>query len=333
MRFKHFVPVLLIVLASGFFPACNDDDDEEEEIGNWVRMSDFDGVARGNATSFVIGNKGYLLGGWDGKGWLNDLWEYDMEANYWVKKSDLPGSVRTLAVAFSIGNKAYIGTGYDGLNYLKDFWEYDPSADAWTRKSDFIGSARYGAVGFSMNGSGYIGCGFEGNHLKDFYVYDPVSDNWSQLPFSGSKRVGASSFEVDGNIYLIGGINNQQYVYDFWMFDGTNWVQKRDIANTNSDEDYDDDYYIVRAYGTTFTINSLGYYSTGESGSLLSTTWEYYPINDIWIKKTGFEGVARTGAVAFSFGNKGFIATGRSSSYRFDDLYEFMPLDEYYEYD
>lgn len=325
---------LLAVSVSVSLPSCSSDDDDDDLLGNWVRRSDFDGVTRGNATSFIIGNKGYLFGGYDGKDRLKDLWEYDSENNWWYEKASLPdeGSARNSAAGFSIGDRGYIGTGYDGLNYLKDFWEYDPVDNQWTRKADFEGSARYGAVSFTLGNSGYLGCGYSGNYLKDIYKYNPDNNNWELIPFPGTKRVGASAFVIDNKAYLLGGINNQQYVYDFWMFDGENWVQKRDISNT-SDDSYDDDYTIVRAYGVAFVINSMGYYTTGESGSLRSATWEYNPIKDLWEAKTSFEGATRTGAVGFSFGNRGFVATGRSSSYRFDDLYEFFPFEEYYQYD
>ncbi|HEX2630479.1 MAG TPA: hypothetical protein VHM26_15775, partial [Chitinophagaceae bacterium] len=65
---------------------------------------------------------------------------------------------------------------------------------------------------------------------------------------------------------------------------------------------------------------------TGEkSSSLTSTTWQYDPSNDLWKEKTAFEGSARTGSVAFSVGNRGFVMTGRSGSLSFDNMYELQP--------
>lgn len=324
----------IILLFSMLVTACSSDDDDDDLVGNWVGRADFDGVTRGNATSFVIGDKGYLFGGYDGDERLRDLWEYDPVGNYWIEKAPLPdeANARNSAAGFSIGDKGYIGTGYDGVDYLCDFWEYDPASNTWARKADFVGTNRYGAVGFSLGSHGFMGCGYDGKYLKDIYKYDPASDSWELIPFPGSKRLGASAFVIDNKAYLLGGINNQKYVYDFWMFDGDAWTQKRDIANTN-DDSYDDDYSIVRAYGVALVINGQAYYTTGESGSLRNDTWEYNSIKDVWEEKTSFEGASRTNAVGFSFGDKGFLATGRSSSYRFDDLYEFFPFEEYEEYD
>jgi N-acetylneuraminic acid mutarotase len=58
---------------------------------------------------------------------------------------------------------------------------------------------------------------------------------------------------------------------------------------------------------------------------LISDTWMYDPAADLWTKKTSFEGTARTGAVAFSLGGRGFVLTGRSGSLSFDNMYEWHP--------
>jgi photosystem II stability/assembly factor-like uncharacterized protein len=78
-----------------------------------------------------------------------------------------------------------------------------------------------------------------------------------------------------------------------------------------------------------FTLNGKAYVAMGEKGSIVGDIWEYDPGTDTWEEKTGFEGSARMEAVAFAIGNKGYVTTGRSSSYRFDDIWEFDPLLEY----
>jgi hypothetical protein len=46
------------------------------------------------------------------------------------------------------------------------------------------------------------------------------------------------------------------------------------------------------------------------------------------VEKTAFEGTGRSGSVAFSINNRGFVFTGRSGSLVFDNGYELMPEDE-----
>ena len=327
---------VLIVAMVTFFTACSKDSDSAEDLlGNWVRMSDFDGVARSEAMSFVIGNKGYICMGYNGKNRLKDLWEYNNDGDFWTQKADFTGTPRSAGVAFSIGSMGYIGTGYDGVNYLNDFWAYDPSANSWSKKADLIvgGDSTLGrndAVGFALNNYGFIGTGYNERWLKDFYRYDPASDSWRQITsILGSKRMGASSFIIDGKAYVVGGYNNGNYNYDFYMFepkgDSGVWTKKRDIKDSNKDESYDDNYKIVRAYASAFVINSKGYLTGGNNGSILSDTWEYNPSTDLWVKKSYFEGATRHRAVALTFSDKAIVATGSSSSYRFDDCWKFMP--------
>jgi len=318
------------ILSLFFVTSCSDDDDDDL-VGKWYRVSDFDGLARGHAASFTIGNKGYLFGGYNGKIRLSDLWEYDMNLDFWTQKADLPGTARNSAVAFAINNKGYMGTGYDGAGYLKDFWEYDPSRNEWIQKTDFPGSARYEAVAFSVSGKGYIGCGYDDNYLKDFYSFNPLSNSWEQIvSIGGSKRRAATSFVIDDVAYVCCGHNNGEYIYDFWKYEANTglWTQLRDIADTD-DDDYDDDYAIVRSHSVAFVIDGHAYIACGESGSLRTDTWRYAPTTDLWENVSKFKGTARTATTAFSNGERGYVATGKSSTYYFDDIWELYP----YEYD
>lgn len=326
-----FIPALLV--------SCSDDDDDDL-IGYWVRMSDFDGLARGEASGFTIGNKGYLIGGFNGNRnstRMSDLWVYDMDMDAWTQLADCPGSARSGATAFAIEDKGYLGTGYNYTNesgeiYLNDFWEYDPASNVWTQKADFPGSARYDAVSFSVDGKGYIGAGYDGNYLKDFYSYDPQSNIWTQIvSIGGTKRRGASSFVINDLAYIVCGQNNGEYIDDMWRYDPSDgtWTQMRDITDT-SDDDYDDEYVsIIRAHANTFVIDNVAYLTCGENGSLMSYTWKYYPDTDLWEEVHSFKGSARTQAVSFSNGEKGFVATGKSGTSYFDDIWILRP----YEYD
>jgi N-acetylneuraminic acid mutarotase len=302
--------------------------------GNWVKRSDFEGVTRSEAVSFVIGDTAYIGTGFDGTNRLGDLWAYDPAQNFWHQRADLPGAARSSAVAFAASGKGYVCTGYNGLDRLKDVWEYNPATNSWIQKNDFTGGARYDAVGFSILDKGYISTGYDGNYLKDFWQYDPAADTWSQLlSMGGSKRSGAVAFVYNNKAYLCTGSNNGSTsgVNDLWVFDPTAtpiWTEKRKISNVSTDA-YDDAYAIIRTNAVAFVMNGKGYVTTGENGAVLGDTWEYDFTNDVWAKKTAFEGVARTGAAAFSVNDRGFVLTGRSSSTPFDDIREFFPSDAY----
>jgi len=314
----------LVVLALLLGIGCSGDDDDTE-YGNWVESSSFDGDARGNAVSFVIGDKGYVVSGYDGDDYLSDLWEYNKAGDYWVRKADFPGVARSGAVGFSIDGKGYFGTGYDGDNKLKDFWSYDPETDSWTQKADFGGSERYAAVGFAVSGKGYIGTGYDGSELKDFWQYNPDTDEWNQaVGFGGDKRKNALSFTINDKVYMGTGLRNGAYQNDFYVFDGNSetWTRLKDL------DDDDEDYSVLLSNGVAFTLNGMGYITTGTSSGVSTTLWEYDPILDVWDEASDFEGSARQDAISFNFSDKAFVLMGRSGSYYFDDNWEFRPYEE-----
>ena len=76
--------LLLVSVAMLSIFSCSDDDDDT--LGVWYRRSDFDGRAREDAAGFVIGNRGYLCGGYRGKDQREkDCWEYNIDNDWWTR--------------------------------------------------------------------------------------------------------------------------------------------------------------------------------------------------------------------------------------------------------
>lgn len=312
-----------------YLSGCSSSSDETIEVGNWIKRSSFEGVGRSGAISFVIGERAFVGLGYDGDDYLTDFWSYDPNENFWRRIADFPGVGRTSSVAFSIESTGYVGLGYDGRDELGDFWAYDVDTDTWSQPSDFGGSARLAAVGFASNGKGYVGSGYDGNYLKDFWEFDPDSGTWAQIvSYKGEKRNNAVSFVIDGNGYVVTGTNNGLFQMDFWGFDQTipDWFQNLDI-------DEDDDYFIAREKAVAFSLDGIGYITTGTNGSNMVSTWSYDPVFDLWEERTSFEGSSRQGAVGFTVAGRSFVALGQNSSSRFDDVWEFRPNELYDEED
>jgi len=320
--------VISALLLMVFGCANEEDDDETELIGNWIELSDFEGVPRSDAVAFTIGDKGYIGTGYDGSDRLNDFWEYDPLLDSWTQKADFPGAARNGAIGFGTETKGYIGTGYDGTNKLNDFYEYDPVTDTWRQIADFGGSARYGAVAFTINNKGYVSTGYDGNALKDLWEYDPATNLWTKkLSLGGGKRRDAVAFVIDGKGYVCTGIDNGVYEDELWEYDplSDSWDEKRAIVD-ESDDDYDDDYTSLTGINkVAFTINGKAYLATGGTGSAGTGVWEYDPTTDLWIQKTALEASGRIDAVGFAIGDLGYVLTGRNGSNYFDDLWGFEP--------
>ncbi len=336
---KYTLLLFGTVLALLLLISCQDDDDDDTSEGNWVKLSDYDGDTRTGAVTFDIGENAYVGLGTDGEDYFQDFWRYDPVRNSWTEVAPFPGEGRISAVAFSIGSKGYVGTGFNEdmeTEELSDFWEYDSQTDTWTETTSFGGSARYSAVAFSLGGYGYVGTGYDGSYLKDFWRYDPATTEWTQsLSLFGSKRESAFAFVLDGKAFVGSGTNNDQYLYDFWAFDpeSDTWIN---YAIEDDEADYFEEFALAmeRSDAVVLVMDEVAYIATGEGSSYLSSVISFDPFTGIWNDDfTGFEGLARGGAVGFVIDGQGYIATGRSASRRHDDIWAWHPTEEYEEFD
>lgn len=328
------VSFLMIVAVCLSITACSSSDDDDDLMGNWTERGAFEGVPRTGAVSFVIGDYAYVGTGYDGveDERLQDFWRYDAQKDFWTQVAPFEGAARNGAVAFAAEGKGYVTTGYDGRDRLKDTWEYDAASNSWMQKADFPAEARYGAVAFSLDNKGYVGTGYAGNLMKDFWMYSPQSDTWEQaVSIGGKKRRDAVAFVIDNKAYVCTGSDNGQYLEDMWEYEAVSgeWTEKRSIGNdANEDESYDDDYNIVAINATAFSINGLGYITTGGPGAPGNLTWEYNPDSDIWLQRSNFDGSPRYNAVAFVVDNQPYVVGGNSGGYYFDDVWTFNPYEE-----
>lgn len=113
-----------VCVAACILPSCSIDD-EEDLVGNWVKVSDFDGVSRCSAVTFTAGGQVYVAtGGYGGyKYRLNDLWMFNPDTETWTEKREIS-------------------------NVSDD--DYD---------DDYSTIARSYGVAFTMYGLGYLTCG------------------------------------------------------------------------------------------------------------------------------------------------------------------------------
>jgi N-acetylneuraminic acid mutarotase len=317
---KNNTILFSLALCAALVTGCSSDD--STTIGNWVTGTVFDGAPRSSAVSFVIDDYGYTGTGYDGDDYLKDFWQYDINGGYWVQKADFPGEGRSSAVGFSVNSDGYIGTGYNGTDELGDFYKYNPTDNSWTPIADFGGTTRRAAVGFGSATTGYVGSGFDGdNDKKDFWKYNPNTNSWEEMfGFGGNKRREGVTFTIGTNVYFGTGSSNGLNVDDFWVFDTNTevWTKLKDL-------DDDDNYSVERSNAVGFSIGSYGYITGGDGNSV----WEYDPSTDEWDEKTNFEGTPRQDGTAFYTDSHAFILLGKYGNYYFDDMYEFMPFDEY----
>lgn len=241
--------------------------DDEASIGG----TNGDGLERGSATAFAIGNKGYVcLGQGQTVAYLGDLWEYDLETQAWTQKANFLGGPRKQAVSFVINGIAYVGTGQSSTGLKKDFYKYDPLLNSWTQLNDFQGTARRQAVGFELAGNGWVGTGDDGVLKRDFWMYNPATDSWIQkTDFPGTARAGAVGWSTYPTAFIATGEDvNFEYKKDVWEYNffANAWVQRTDLPGNG------------RKNAVAFVINDVAYVGTGFSGIFEDDFYAYYGI-------------------------------------------------------
>jgi len=194
----------------------------------------------------------------------------------------------------------------------------------WTQKANFGGTARYGATGFSIGTKGYITTGIDASSIynNDLWEWDQPTNTWTQLTnFPGPGRRHAVAFTIGTKTYVGTGYDGTNYYKDFYVWDqiSNTWTQIADFGGT------------ARYGAISFSINGKGYVGTGKDASAMKNDfWEYNPTADTlggtpWTQKTNFGGTARTRAVAFSVGTKGYVGTGYNGTNYYKDFWEYNP--------
>jgi len=192
-----------------------------------VQLAPFPGNDCRDFTSFVIGNKGYILGGINpSMGVINQLWEYDFTTNQWANKGGSPVGARADATAIVLDGKAYIGLGYDIVTfnnqdvklYKNDWVLYNPSSPYSAIKAHFAGAKRSKAKGFVIDGNIYLGFGLNAaSGFNDFWKYNPSSNTWvQQAGYTGNSTVNnwnTSAFSIGSTGYVVKGNLTELYKF------------------------------------------------------------------------------------------------------------------------
>jgi hypothetical protein len=197
------------------FSLTNDWFSYTEVSDTWLPIASLPSTGRQYCTAFADGTYGYLFGGIDINGPLNELWRYDPVADIWEQRASLPGPGRYASVVLS---DRFIATGLlaDGTA-ISECWEYNTGSDEWTQRADVPGTPRHRASGgWSVIG----GADAAYQALSDCYEYDVFNGTWSPLPDLPEPRYGGDAVQ---NI-LVGGASSETMLHgDVWAYDDGAW--------------------------------------------------------------------------------------------------------------
>ncbi|HRF80397.1 MAG TPA: kelch repeat-containing protein [Flavobacteriales bacterium] len=227
------------------------------DLGTWENVAPLPASGRQYCTAFSIDGIGYLFGGNNDDGWLNELWSYDPSNDSWEQRASPPTAGRSGSVSFVINGSAYIVTGRIGANTLSNaLWRYDPLSDSWSEGSTMPGPARHLAAAFTLDGRAYVvgGADDQGTNLASGWCYDASTATWTALPDLPDARFGADGYSVSGYGLIVGGATNAsnfpETCYWYRPWDDT-WVMATEPAPG------------VRKGGSGAAVADHVYYGTG----------------------------------------------------------------------
>jgi len=135
------------------------------------------------ASGFASNSNGFVFGGINSTGYLNDLWMYEPINDNWIEKSPLPSFGRSGAACFVINDTAYFVGGRSSSSIaINEIWAYSIINDNWIQKVDFPYGNIWRASATQVNNLGYLIFGIDEADMyqNKLYQFDPLTDSWTQ---------------------------------------------------------------------------------------------------------------------------------------------------------
>ncbi|MBR6178226.1 MAG: hypothetical protein IKQ70_10145 [Bacteroidales bacterium] len=132
------------------------------------------------ASSFIIGDNAYIVGGKDNDGKyhtdlihciLKEGTQKDDAPYYfmWEKKQAFPGDARAFGASMAVAGYGYYGTGENNDRLYSDFYRYDQANNDWLRCESFPYKNVSHSFGISGNDRCYLGGGYTGENSDSKY--------------------------------------------------------------------------------------------------------------------------------------------------------------------
>ena len=146
-------------------------------------------------------------------------------------------------------------------------------------------------------------------------------DQWVQKDsVNGAPRSVASSFVIDGEGYVMGGLDDggfrrSMFSYTYWQDD---WDDEPSIGGLSGDG-------LDRGSACAFSIENKGYLclGQGDTNPFFNDLWEFDEDTDAWTQKANFIGSARRQAIAFVLNKKAYVGTGIDANGLQKDMYQY----------
>jgi hypothetical protein len=276
--------------------------------------------------------------------WYNDTWVYDKSDNTWTEKFPVnsPGNRSESSMVTIWGtDKVMMFGGGNSSSLNNDTWIYDLSDNNWTRKNPTNQPVKVTSpsmASFYCTDKVILFGGYTQpfKHLNETWIYDLSENNWTNI--TNDPTPNANSFYEMSFIYntdkvvLFGGkywaqpSNNKNLT---WIFDlsAKKWINIKPKNSPKPREDLS----MAPIYGTDKILIFGGHSYVGNQPFDNNETWVYDLSENTWTEMFPDNPPhwRQVPEMASVFDTNKIIMFGGSTSYHFNDTWEFK-LNNYY---
>ena len=251
--------------------------------------------------SVVFDNKMWVLGGYDGSSYLNDIWSSADGISWTQATANAPWSDRRIHTSLVFDNKMWVLGGHVGSIYLNDVWS-SPDGITWTRATaNAPWSDRIHHTSLVFDNKIWVLGGYDASINNNDVWSSADGISWTQVTAnaSWSGRNAHTSLVFDNKMWVLGG-QNSSYLNDVWSSpDGITWTRATASASWSG-----------RIYHTSIVFDGKMWVLGGHEGQLA---------NDIWSSSDGISWTEATADApwsdrihhtSFVFGGKMWVLGG-----------------------
>jgi N-acetylneuraminic acid mutarotase len=262
---------------------------------------------RSGATSSVVNDKIYVIGGYTGNRTVVNE-EYNPLTNTWSTKANMP-TARDGLTSSVVNDKIYAIGGW-GNNNTNVNEMYDSSTNTWSIKAN-MPTSRSNMTSSVVNNKIYV---INGHKNEE---YTPTSNTWSVKTTMPTNRNYITSSVVNDKIYVIGGWSNYSSIRTNEEYSpSTNrWISKANMPT-------------ARSHLTSSAINDKIYVIGGSDSdqTALSTNEEYNPSTNSWSTKASMS-TARKHLTSSVVNDKIYVIGGSNhNDNRYNTNEEYTPI-------
>ncbi|MFC1522469.1 fibronectin type III domain-containing protein [Elusimicrobiota bacterium] len=278
----------------------------EVNADTWTTKTSMQVEDRGRHASAEVGGKIYVIGGYNGSGYVATNEEYDPVTDSWDAKTSMQIENRGYLSAVAVGGKIYAIGGYNGSGYVTTNEEYDPESNSWAAKASIPTEGRGVFAAAAVDNKIYAIGGYNGTgYVTTNEEYDPGTSSWtvkSPIEIESRGRMGAVA--VNGKIYVIGGYNGSGYVDTNQEYDpaADSWGARAPMQAGG------------RGRQAVATAGGKVYVVGGYDGNYIDKNEVYDPATNSWETKAPLV-VARSYLSATAMGGKIYAIGGYDDSY------------------